>query len=269
MRDTDDLHWAVVENGLDYLSRAVEEAAGSDDDLKYAVLHLYAAIETIVKARLGREHWALTVAKIENAKRAKYLVGDFAGAGAADVLARLRDIVGVPIREEHLQAVRGVGNLRNRAAHFALGNEPTEAVRAALGAGLHFLLWFLETQLRPGAPVPETEAIDDLMGQVAGPLGEIDTLVRTRMAALQSDLTGTQPAVECARCRQVAMLLTDEGPRCRFCLHDPDGEDAAEAYATEVLGDLLKSVFMQVSRCRPGGCETDMARIRKLQRTNG
>ena len=245
MRDTDELHWEVVENGLDYLSRAVAETAGRDEDLKYAVLHLYGAIETIVKARLAREHWTLTVAKIEKAKRASYLAGDFASAGAQDVLARLRDVVGVPIKAEHLQAVSGVGNLRNRAAHFALGAEPTEAVRAALGAGLHFLLWFLETQLRPGAPERETEAIDDLLDEVAGPLGEIDTLVRTRMAALQPDLTGTQPAVECARCRQVAMLLTDDGPRCRFCLHDPSGEDAADAYASEVLGESAYRIVKQ------------------------
>ncbi len=132
-RDTNELHWEVVENGLDYLSRAVREAAGRDEDLKYAVLHLYAAIETIVKARLAREHWALTVSDLKTAKHAKYLAGDFVSAGAPDVLTRLRDIAGVAVKEEHLQAVRGVATYvtEQRTSRSARSRLPPSARHSA------------------------------------------------------------------------------------------------------------------------------------------
>ena len=45
MSDTDERLWEVVESGLDYPNRAVAETSGRDEELKYAGLHLYAAIE--------------------------------------------------------------------------------------------------------------------------------------------------------------------------------------------------------------------------------
>ena len=81
MSDTDERLWEVVESGLDYPNRAVAETSGRDEELKYAVLHLYAAIETIVKARLAREHWAFTVADLRTAKHLQNLAGIFTTAG--------------------------------------------------------------------------------------------------------------------------------------------------------------------------------------------
>ncbi|WP_369221826.1 hypothetical protein AB5J52_09050 [Streptomyces sp. R39] len=51
-----------VPNGIDYLSEVVTRLARPDAevsprDLKYAVLHLQAATEVPVKARLHMEHW--------------------------------------------------------------------------------------------------------------------------------------------------------------------------------------------------------------------
>ncbi|WP_244302586.1 hypothetical protein [Streptomyces viridosporus] len=55
-----------VPNGIDYLSEVVTRLARPDAevsprDLKYAVLHLQAATEVLVKARLQIAHWSLVV----------------------------------------------------------------------------------------------------------------------------------------------------------------------------------------------------------------
>jgi hypothetical protein len=46
-----------VTNGMDYLCSVVEHLTGNPQprDLKYAVLHLQAAAEVLLKARLARE----------------------------------------------------------------------------------------------------------------------------------------------------------------------------------------------------------------------
>lgn len=48
-------------NGMDYLDSVVDHLPGEPKprDLKYAVLHLLAATEALLKARLLQEHWSL------------------------------------------------------------------------------------------------------------------------------------------------------------------------------------------------------------------
>lgn len=239
--------WHVVENSLDYLRTAVEDAAAGDDDrLKYAVLHLFAGIETLVKARLAREHWALTVEKLDGVKQAQFTTGDFRSVGAKQAMTRLRDLIGLPILQEHISAVESVEKLRNRAAHFALVGESPEGIRAALGKGLHFALSFLGTELQPGAPAREAAAIRDLLEEVAGTLGEIDALVTARLSALADRLQGGDPAVVCARCMQPAMLLEEaRDVQCLFCFYAPEGEAGANEYVSDVLGESEYRVIKQ------------------------
>jgi hypothetical protein len=67
------LDWQVVQNGLDFMENAVADmAAGDEARAKYVALHLFASIEVLIKARLAREHWSLTVANIGKATRAGY-----------------------------------------------------------------------------------------------------------------------------------------------------------------------------------------------------
>lgn len=46
--DPADVSWAVVDSGLDFLQRAVEELADTSQT-KYATIHLYSAIEVLSK----------------------------------------------------------------------------------------------------------------------------------------------------------------------------------------------------------------------------
>jgi hypothetical protein len=232
------VNWRVVENSLDFLRNAVEETASGDDDrLKYAVLHLFAGIETLVKSRLAREHWALIADKIEKAKRTDFTAGEMRTVGAGQALSRLRDIVGLTVTGEDLAAVEAVEKLRNRTAHFALVGETPEGIRSSIGRGLHFALSFLGTNVAPGAPGQEASALLAFQEDVASALGEIDELVATRMAGLEDKLGGDDPAVVCPRCLQPALLLEEgSSARCLYCLYAPDGPEGASEYVGDVLG---------------------------------
>ncbi|MGW3359942.1 hypothetical protein ACWDFL_31730 [Streptomyces bungoensis] len=78
-----ELRFPPVENGLDYLVDVTNRLAtepGVDPtprNLKYAVRSLQDATETLLKARLQHEHWALVVAKPDGATRAAFARGDF------------------------------------------------------------------------------------------------------------------------------------------------------------------------------------------------
>ncbi|MDX2929519.1 hypothetical protein PV411_34005 [Streptomyces sp. NRRL_B-16638] len=118
-----------VPNGIDYLSEVVSRLARPDRnvtprDLKYAVLHLQAATEVLVKARLQIAHWSLVVKDLSKCTREKYDEGKFESATIAESMRRLVDVVGLQIEKRDREAVEELGKLRNRLQHWGrLGGE--------------------------------------------------------------------------------------------------------------------------------------------------
>lgn len=57
-----DVDFPPIQNGIDYLLSVTNHLTHGDPpeprDLKYAILHLQAAVEVLLKARLQREHWS-------------------------------------------------------------------------------------------------------------------------------------------------------------------------------------------------------------------
>ncbi|MGJ3558659.1 hypothetical protein ACR6C2_05390 [Streptomyces sp. INA 01156] len=68
-----------MENGIDYLRSVVDHLTEADPPtpraLKYAVLHLQAAAEVLLKSRLLREHWSLVFKEPGAATRKKFEAG--------------------------------------------------------------------------------------------------------------------------------------------------------------------------------------------------
>lgn len=231
-------NWAVVKNGLDFLERSVTEMADGNDVDKYATIHLFSAIQVLIKARLMREHWMLACKKVDGVKQADFHTGLIETVGPAQELERLLDVVGLVTEKNHISDVKAVGRLRNRAIHFALLGEQPLAFKATLGRGLDFLLWFLGAHIKPGAEPDEALIIDAAIESIAGELGSIQAPVQQRMRSLAPLLLQAQAVVTCPRCQQPGMVLdVDATPaRCLFCLWNPDGEEVAQEYVSVVLG---------------------------------
>lgn len=64
------------------------------------MLHLQAAAEVLLKARLIHEHWSLVFQDPGNATRRKFESGDFNSVGLADTVKRLRDVLGIDVGEK-------------------------------------------------------------------------------------------------------------------------------------------------------------------------
>ena len=92
-RQDGDLHLPLLENALDFLASAVEQLQlDTTRSLKYAVLHLAAGVELLIKERLRQEDWQLLFDDVNAADELKYAAGDFYGVAPPEALKRLRDI---------------------------------------------------------------------------------------------------------------------------------------------------------------------------------
>ncbi len=142
--DSTDVSWAVVNNGLDFLERAVKELA-TPTESKYATIHLFSAIEVLIKARLIHEHWTLACAQADGATLAGLEAGDVVTVDAMKGLRRLQSNLGLTISKAQMANVDAVRRLRNRVAHFAVVNEDEVATRTEMARGLDFVVWFSST----------------------------------------------------------------------------------------------------------------------------
>ena len=70
---SDAIQLSMLENGLDFIRSGLKSIASpqSKFDLKYAVLHLSAGIELVLKDRLRREDWTLIFDDVTQADERK------------------------------------------------------------------------------------------------------------------------------------------------------------------------------------------------------
>ncbi|MFH8574021.1 hypothetical protein [Streptomyces sp. NPDC017993] len=248
-----DIEFRPVRNGMDYLLSAVTHLTEGkqppdDRDLKYAVLHLHAATEVLLKARLVREHWSLVISDVRKATEKKFHDGDFSSVTVEATIERLRDIVGLDIGQENRTAITNLTKTRNAFTHYGHTAE-AYAVETQITLVLDFLLDFIPTHLYDPQPTSQFGAeYMDTMERIQERLGRIDSLVKARMRNVNATLKDmADRTVQCPHCRQYAVAIpegTDQaedqvlGPelRCLFCNAQWPACELARLYVLDVIG---------------------------------
>ncbi|MFK4600485.1 serine/arginine repetitive matrix protein 1 [Streptomyces pristinaespiralis] len=228
------LDFPPVRNGLDYLASVVEhldetESGVTPRDVKYAVLHLQAAVELLFKARLLAEHWTLVFTHPGDATRKELDEATLKSVTPDQAVARLRNIVGVPISDKEGKALKKLTEDRNKLQHFGL-TQNAYAVEARAGEVLDFLIRFVDTQLMPYLGLEEQQETKRSLRSLRQGLGNINSYVEKRMNRIGGELRDERLeniTIECPACEKVALvldeapptLLADEGvfSTCRFC----------------------------------------------------
>ncbi|MEV5255254.1 hypothetical protein AB0K98_26220 [Streptomyces werraensis] len=230
------LDFPPVRNGIDYLASVVEhlDEAVSDvsaRDLKYAVLHLQAAAEVLLKARLLREHWSLVFKDPGRASRESYEKADFESCGTSAALERLRDIAGIRFDGKEIQALSALAADRNALQHYGLTHNAA-AVEARAGRVLDFLMRFLDKELLPLLSGSEREVATRDMAPVVEGVKNISSYVQRRSNRLRGELKGMEKStIQCPECEQMTLVVAPGGGLCHFCGESwPSGYELANDY---------------------------------------
>ncbi|MGW7213645.1 hypothetical protein [Streptomyces collinus] len=240
-----DVSYTPVSNGMDYLVSVFQHLTEgatppSARDLKYTVLHLQAATEVLLKARLAREHFSLIFADPTEATHDAWQKGDFKSCGTLDAFDRLRNIARLAIEEDDRKRIKDLSDHRNALQHYGLKHN-AYAIESRAARVLDFLIAFIHRHLIPELEPAEAEGVEQGMDSFRLKLKGIETLVKQRMNNLRSELAKvTDVTVKCPDCEQWALVANgrDEGPTCLFChqVWPQDPESAAANYAWIILG---------------------------------
>lgn len=233
-----ELVFPPLENGLDYLQDAVRRlmAAPTPDrrDLKYAVLHLHAGVEVLLKCRLTCEDWRLIVADENDGISAEvtdedYENGNFRSIGVRAALDRLQTLDGIMFTNRQKRALSALARFRNQLQHHGLTSSAA-AVEARAVDVLGFALDFIDEHLAPLAHTGEVDewVLADRMTAIRGDLNKITPFLKQRMQRFRSDVDKARMRSLCPDCGQWAVLLENtttpraaipghDCPRCAFC----------------------------------------------------
>ena len=178
----------LVEHALDFLAKAISEL---DDHPKYSVIHVYAALELFLKARLMAEHWTLVVAKQKEPDLDKFLSGDFQSVSLRDAATRLDKVVRSGLSKQVLEAFGNVGKHRNKMVHFlheAHTKEENDAVKQEI-AKQQLNAWYFLNRL---LTVKWKEVFESCANQIA----EIDARLRKLHGFLQVVFENLTPEIK-------------------------------------------------------------------------
>ncbi|MGW4359618.1 hypothetical protein ACWEKU_12820 [Streptomyces californicus] len=217
-----EVNFPPVQNGVDYLNNVADQlrfGQPSPRNLKYAVLHLQAAAEVLLKARLVQEHWSLVFKDPGTAKRERFEAGDFDSCTTTGAIGRLRDIASVAIGDKPTKSMGILAKWRNRLQHYGL-KAPAPAVEVCAAQVLDFLVAFVHDELLPALPGPEAAAVADDLESVGMKVRGVTSYMDTRVKRLADELKDVRDhTVMCPVCEQWALVLGGGTAAldCRFC----------------------------------------------------
>lgn len=221
-----------LHNGLDFIDSALEYLADPTDErgAKYAVLHLAAGVEVLLKVRLEREHWTLVLRDPRSASRQRYDDGDFISANLDDVLKRLTDVCGIELTEAKQTTLKEFKKKRNQIEHFDV-RANTRALQTNAVAVLSVLLEFIATEF---GPTELTEDEDDLLARIREKLSTIEGFVEHHRGQIAPRLAEAEqdghPIVYCTVCNEQAVILDEDRSACAFCGHTGHPTTFQDAY---------------------------------------
>lgn len=221
----DRLAYPLLDNALDFLLSAAEHAGQNHPrSWKYAILHLIAGIELLLKARLELEHWSLLFQDVDKASKSTFKSGDFRSADFESVCKRLEMISSVPIEKKDREQLYDLRKLRHKLEHFGIDIDVPQ-VRSLVAKGLSLSTVFYENHLKE--EIGDSE--DEILGEIVIHLREFEEFVRERLEAVLPSTVSSYFLRECPRCWQDTCEIQDDNMlRCYFCGYYMDAQTLAE-----------------------------------------
>lgn len=226
-------------NGVDFLDSAIMHLVSSQEprSLKYAVLHLQAATEILVKVRLQREGMHLIFEDPASATEEDLKSGKFRSVGLNTALSRLNEEANVSLARRQKRAFDRLNVERNKLQHFG-STSNHEVVESVAGRALDGLLDFVNRHLLPNAPDEDAAQFGYAEQLIAWALREIEALFKARMERITPALDKLgEVVVGCPECTQLTYAPASED-RCLYCDHDWSSTGShriASEYAENVL----------------------------------
>jgi transcriptional regulator len=208
-----DLAFAPILNGVDFLDRAIDELLDGHDqrELKYAVLHLQAAAEILLKVRLQREGFEQVFEDPAQADEVRWRRGDFRSVTLSAAITRLKETAEVTLSRKECKALENLTRERNKLQHFGSTSSHLVVSNRA-GKAMEVLFRFIVEHLVPEAPEDEQGPLERAQERIGHALREIASVAEARLVRVTPELEEWSGVIiHCPNCSQLGMDIRSRG----------------------------------------------------------
>lgn len=226
----------LFENALDFISSAVKYVSNDSDvrSMKYAVLHLSAGVDLVLKYRLSKDHWSLLFNNIDKAVFKNLETGNFTSVNFQNCISRLENNCQITLEDTFKDSVKKLRGLRNKIEHFKI-DESQESVKSIFCFVIDGILNFVQIEL---SDEELSKQENEYLKIIRNELNNWRNFVTHKLDSIQDTLNDFKKSntliVQCPRCSQDTVII-DEGANCLFCGYQTSGESFAEDYVSEIL----------------------------------
>jgi len=230
------IEFDLLENGLDFIENSLIAILSTDEPqkLKYAILHISAGIELILKEILRLEHWSLLFENINSANYNHLQSGDFQSVSFPSILKRLEGIVGGNITENQKKHFDILRKKRNKIEHFAF-KESSKALKSTISQALTDIIEIIEENIEIQSISDNSQELYKSIRRESSKFIEFVDLVRVKLknTLLELEIRKVK-LIDCPECYQDLFPL-DGSNTCLFCGYTDTPENIAELYAENIL----------------------------------
>jgi len=234
---SDNIKFDLIENGLDFVTSGLEHILRNESphQLKYAILHLSAGTELLLKELLKNEHWSLI---FENPNLAKFELlgtGEFKSVDFETLMTRLTNVCELELSDKEKSILRQLKKLRNKIEHFEF-EENVKAIKSLSSRVLCLLLSFINSNFEIKSLSSTSQEYVERLREALAKFKEFTEL---RAAQIKAELELAQKNFNienCPLCRQSTLIL-NEPLECLFCGYSDEPQKVAALYAENILGE--------------------------------
>ena len=249
------IEFDLLENGLDFIDNSLQAILSTDEPhkLKYAILHISAGIELILKEILRLEHWSLLFENINNANYNHLQSGDFQSVSFSSILKRLDGIADGNISEKQKRHFDILRKKRNKIEHFAF-MESSNALKSTISKALTDIVEIIDENIEVQKFSKESKGLYKSIRRESSKFIEFVDLVR---AKLKDDLDRLEKSktkiIDCPECFQDLFPL-DGSYTCLFCGYTDTPENITALYADTILEYNSYYAYKYGEDCRIKQC---------------
>jgi hypothetical protein len=226
----------LLENGMDFIESSLQSILTTDEPhkLKYAILHISAGIELVLKEILRLEHWSFLFENINNANYNDLQTGDFQSVSFSSILKRFEGIIGKDIRADQKKHFDILRKKRNRIEHFAF-QESSNALKGTVSKALTDIIDIIDANIDVQGLSEKSQTLYRTIRQDSSKFDEFVALVKAKLKETIDALELNDiKVILCPDCLQKLFPL-DGSNTCLFCKYTDSPENIAVRYADVVL----------------------------------
>ena len=192
--------------------------------IKYAVLHLFAGIELVLKERLRREHWSLIFEKTDKANKLSLDKGDFVSVNFNGIKERLINIINIKFDFEDINKLRIE---RNKIQHYKFTLNKMENSQLIIKA-VFSIISFITNFLEPSKFNKKEKELYIKILRLITSLYSRDPLILNEVSEIYEKQYNQKNKITCIYCFN-NYLIIDSKNHCLFCGLKPTNKEIVKA----------------------------------------